>query len=138
MKQSRKKKQRLAAGFLGGILGALSVFGGAVATCAQADQQGVILEKSAVWVSPHTYEAAIDLKVSGIERYTQKEVPISVIPILDVWVIVRLPGITTTCFTIGWVHLRMGQRSGKRSSCLHCLLRRNMGRWGARMQIPCS
>ncbi len=84
MKQSRKKKQRLAAGFLGGILGALSVFGGAVATCAQADQQGVILEKSAVWVSPHTYEAAIDLKVSGIERYTQKEVPISVIPILDV------------------------------------------------------
>lgn len=84
MKQRKKIKQRLAAGVLGCVLGILSIFGGAAATCAQADQQGVILEKSAAWVSPQDYGAMIHLRVSGIEKYTQKEVPISVIPILDV------------------------------------------------------
>lgn len=84
MEQKRKIKLRLAAGILGGVLSFFSIFRGIGEVCAQADEQRVTLEKSAVWVSPQDYQAAIDLRVSGIGKYTQKEVPISVIPILDV------------------------------------------------------
>ncbi len=72
---------------MSGILSLLAVIGGTATTCAQADQQApqeIRLEKTASWVSPADYRAQISLKVTGIERYTQKEVPISVIPILDV------------------------------------------------------
>lgn len=87
MRQNKKIKKRLAACLMGGVISLLVVFGGAAVTCAQADQQEqqeVRLEKTASWTSPVDYQALIDLKVTGIESYTQKEVPISVIPILDV------------------------------------------------------
>ncbi len=83
MKKIRSMR-RITAGVLAGILVGLFVCKGAMANSAPAQEQEVKLEKSAVWESPEDYQAAINLKVNGIEKYTQKEVPISVIPLLDV------------------------------------------------------
>lgn len=76
--------RRITAGILTGILVGLFVCRGTMANGAPAQEQEVKLEKSAVWESPEDYQATINLKVNGIEKYTQKEVPISVIPLLDV------------------------------------------------------
>ena len=80
MKRSKSRKQRFTASLLGILLGVLSV----VPTCIQAEPQEISLEKTAAWESTEDYQAVIRLKASGIEKYTQKEVPISVIPLLDV------------------------------------------------------
>ncbi len=84
MRQKKWTVRGLTAVFVGAVLSFSFIIKGVVVTCAQADEQGVILEKSAAWESAMDYRAKINLKVNGIEKYTQKEVPISVIPILDV------------------------------------------------------
>ncbi len=84
MKKNRTIKKRLAAAVISCIISLLLVFGGTAVTCAQTGQKSVTLEKTAAWTDPAVYQAQIDLKVDGIERYTQREVPISVIPLLDV------------------------------------------------------
>lgn len=98
MKKNRTKGQRMAAGILTGVLMLVFVCGGAVMAGAQDNRQEVALEKSAVWESPADYQAMVNLKVSGIEKYTQKEVPISVIPLLDV------TGSMEHCETLGHHH----------------------------------
>lgn len=84
MKKSKWCGRRLTAAGMGLILSLWFISQGVVQTCAQADEQGVTLEKSAAWESVEDYRANIDLKVNGIEKFTQKDVPISVIPMLDV------------------------------------------------------
>lgn len=98
MKKDRLIRQRMTVGILIGVLILLFVCGGAVVAGAQENQQEVALEKSAVWESPVDYRATVNLKVSGIEKYTQKEVPISVIPLLDV------TGSMEHCETLGHHH----------------------------------
>lgn len=80
MKKSKLRRRRFTASLLGILLGILSV----VPTRIQAEAQEISLEKTAAWESTEDYQAVIHLKASGIEKYTQKEVPISVIPLLDV------------------------------------------------------
>lgn len=84
MMKKIRPMQRITAGILAGILVGTFVCKGAMANSAPAQEQEVKLEKSAVWESPEDYQAVINLKANGIEKYTQKEVPISVIPLLDV------------------------------------------------------
>ncbi len=84
MKQKRVDRHRLTTVVMGAVLSLSMIGQGTVLTCAQADEQGVVLEKSAAWESAADYRAVIDLRVSGIEKYVQKEVPISVVPMLDV------------------------------------------------------
>lgn len=84
MKHKKRSRKVLTAAFMGTVLTLSFISRGVVSTCAQADEQGVILEKSAAWESPADYRAEIKLKVNGIQKFTQKEVPISVIPMLDV------------------------------------------------------
>ncbi len=80
MRKSKLRRQRFTASFLGILLGILLT----VPTPVQADPQEIALEKSAAWESQEDYRARICLKASGIEKYTQKEVPLSIIPLLDV------------------------------------------------------
>lgn len=84
MKHKKLSRKGVTAAFMGTVLALLSMVQGAAVTCAQADEQGVILEKSAAWESAADYRAKINLKANGIQKFTQKEVPISVVPILDV------------------------------------------------------
>lgn len=78
------RRHRALTAFLG-ILGILlSEIFFAVPAQIQAEAQEIALEKSAFWESEEDYRAAIHLKASGIEKYTQKEIPLSVIPLLDV------------------------------------------------------
>lgn len=80
MKKSKLRRRRFTASLLGILLGIFSV----VPTRIQAEAQEISLEKTAAWESTEDYQAVIRLKARGIEKYTQKEVPISVIPLLDV------------------------------------------------------
>lgn len=77
----KKRKKAIAAGFLAAAMtwNCLAVFE------TQAQEPGkVSLEKTAHWTDEENYQAEIDLTAEGIEKYTADQVPVSIIPVLDV------------------------------------------------------
>ncbi|MFQ8689066.1 MAG: hypothetical protein ACLR9K_04210 [Blautia sp.] len=75
-------KNRIAAGCL---MAAMALQSLAIPSVhATETDPGVTLEKTAHWVDEDSYQAEIDLTVKGIQKYTETQSPVSLVPVLDV------------------------------------------------------
>ncbi len=81
MKKMTKKK--IAAGCLTAAMAIQGLAGPAAAQSQEAAQE-VTLEKTAHWTDEENYRAEVDLTVKGIQKITDRQAPVSIVPVLDV------------------------------------------------------